>query len=139
MNAGKQAKASPAASLDEQILEVERRLIRRHASSTSNRAAVRRHVHDTISSPLTLLLAAGVGFAIGHFRRPHTARSSAAEAGGGSGGVSSMSTMLSAVSLAGSIMTLLQRIRDERRSPSSPAKTLPDSANERRLPASAPR
>jgi hypothetical protein len=139
MNAGKHASASPAASLDEQILEVERRLIRRHASSTSNRAAIRRHVRETISSPLTLLLAAGVGFAMGHFRRPHTARSSVTDTAGGTGGALSLSTMLSAVSLAGSIMTLLQRIRDEGRSPPPHAEPLPDSESERKLRASAPR
>lgn len=101
-------------SLDEKIRIVEQRLMRRRASSRVRLATFRWQLRDRMTSPLALLLAAGIGFAMGGSKG-----SGSAETPPGAGGAQFLSTMLSMVSLTGSVMTLLQRFKPDKAPPPS--------------------
>jgi hypothetical protein len=106
------------ASLDHKIRMVEQRLMRRRASSRVRLATFRWQLRDRMTSPLALLLAAGIGFAMGGSKGSGSAQY-AAEAPPGAGGAQFLSTMLSMVSLTGSVMTLLQRFKADKAPPRS--------------------
>ncbi|HRP76328.1 MAG TPA: hypothetical protein PKZ27_12045 [Rhodocyclaceae bacterium] len=110
------------ASLDRQIRVVEQRLMRHRASSSLRLATFRRQLRDRMTSPLVLLMATGIGFAMGQSRRATPVRSSP-EAPPGAGGIQLLSTMLSMVSLTGSVMTLIQRFKADKTQ--SPQKNTP--------------
>ncbi|MGL1833640.1 hypothetical protein ACKVEX_08540 [Rhodocyclaceae bacterium SMB388] len=98
------------ASLDQQIRIVEQRMIRHRASSKARLVLFRAQLRDRMTSPLALLLAAGVGFAMGPSRVSKHAQPPA-EAPPRADGVQLLSTIVSWVSLTGSVMTLWQRFR----------------------------
>lgn len=114
MTAETQNGTSDDASLDRQIRAVEQRLMRHRASSSLRLATFRRQLRDRMTSPLVLLMATGIGFAMGQSGRSTPARSSSAEAPPGAGGIQLLSTMLSMVSLTGSVMTLIQRFKADK-------------------------
>lgn len=97
------------ASLDQQIRMVEQRMMRRRAASKARLALFRSQLRDRMTSPLVLLLAAGVGFAMGPSKGSKSA--SSAEAPPRADGVRLLSTIVSWVSLTGSVMTLWQRFK----------------------------
>lgn len=98
------------ASLDQQIRMVEQRLSRRRASSSLRLSLFRTQLRDSMTSPLALLLAASIGFAMGPSKGSRPAPSSA-EASPGVADIRFLPTAVSMVSLAGSVMTLWQRFR----------------------------
>lgn len=114
MTADVQSGRPDDASLDDKIRMVEQRLMRRRASSRVRLATFRWQLRDRMTSPLALLLAAGIGFAMGGSKG-----SGSAQAQPGAGGAQFLSTMLSMVSLTGSVMTLLQRFKADKAPPRS--------------------
>jgi len=118
MIAKTQTRLPKDATLDQQILMVEQRLLQRRASSASHLALFRWQLRQKMTSPLVLLLAGGIGFAMGPSTGSKSARPSAA-ASAGSAAVRFLPTMLSMVSLTGSVMTLVERFRAE----TAPAKS----------------
>ncbi len=119
MTADVQARRSDDASLDQKIRMVEQRLMRRRASSRLRLATFRWQLRDRMTSPLALLLATGIGFAMGGSKGSGSVQYAAAEAPPGAGVAQFLSTMLSTVSLAGSFMTLLQRFKADKTPPPS--------------------
>jgi len=105
-----QTRLSKDASLDQQIRMVEQRLLQRRASSASHFALFRWQLREKLTSPLVLLLAGGIGFAMGPSKRSKPAESSAA-ASAGNAAIRFLPTMFSMVSLAGSVMTLVEKFR----------------------------
>lgn len=115
MTADVQSRRPDEASLDQKIRMVEQRLMRRRASSRLHLATFRWQLRDRMTSPLALLLATGIGFALGGSTKGSgSAQYAAAKAPPGAGGAQFLSTMLSMVSLAGSVMTLLQRFKADK-------------------------
>ena len=104
---------APADSLDQQILDVELRLMQRRRSSRQHGAALRQRLRDTLSSPLMLLVAAGVGFALGPWSWRRKAAPSVAQGAGG--GPSLLSTIMKALTLAGAVMAILPAAKTPKR------------------------
>lgn len=98
------------ASLDQQIRAVEQRLLRRRASSSVRLTLLRSQLRESMTSPLALLLAAGTGFAMGPSKEPSSAQSSTS-ASPGDAASRFLPTMVSMISLAGSVMTLVGRFQ----------------------------
>ena len=111
-------------SLDAEIGEIERQMRGHRASSTLHAAAVERSLREKASSPVALLVAAGAGFAAGHFgvfrknrhhevageRDTHDDESGRHERRGFNG-ASLMNQIMQGLSLAGTIMSLLPKRR----------------------------
>lgn len=98
------------ASLDQQIRMIEQRMMRHRASSKARLALFQWQLRDRMTSPLALLLATGIGFAMGPSKGSKSAASSA-EAPPRTDGIQFLSTIVSWVSLIGSVMTLWQRFK----------------------------
>ncbi|HRQ57567.1 MAG TPA: hypothetical protein PLN31_09115 [Azoarcus taiwanensis] len=107
------------ASLDLQIRRIEQRLNRHRVSSKAHRARFRWQLREGMTSPLMLLLASGLGFALGASSGSKPAPTSS-HAGPRAEGIRLLSTMVSMVSLAGSVVTLWQRFKAVSRSRPTP-------------------
>lgn len=100
------------ASLDQHIRRVEQRLLQRRASSRQHLALIRSQLRTRMTSPLALLLAGGVGFALGASKDSSSAAASPTApttASANVSGVRLLPTVVSMVSLAGSMLTVWQR------------------------------
>lgn len=117
------------ASLDQQIRRIEQRLMRRRESSREHMAGFRRQVRERMASPVILLLAGGLGFALSAFTGSKPAPSSSTSAPRPEG-VRLLSTMVTMVSLGGSVMTLWQRFKSVSRPAGRVPQTTPPDAQE---------
>ena len=106
---------SPAGSLDRQISDVEERLALRRQSSKVHASALGQRLRDKLSSPVTLLIAAGVGFAAGHFNPFRKSGASARVDESGAGRHRLLATIMEALSLAGTLMAMLPAIEAARK------------------------
>ena len=100
------------APLNQRIREVEQQLAGRQRSIGFRAAALARNLREKLSSPITLLVAAGAGFAIGQFSKrkraePHTGTDPANTR------PSIFATLMDAFSLATTVMAMLPAIRRE--------------------------
>lgn len=105
-----QTRIPQSTSLTQQIRVVEQRLLRRRAASRLRLARCTSQLRESITSPLALLLAAAIGFALG----PSTGSRSAASSAKASRRVSGLRLLPAAVSMlsmAGSMMSLWQRFK----------------------------
>jgi len=113
-NAGKSPQASQSGSLEHQIDATERRLALRYCESTAHAAALKTGVRKKLSSPMALLLATGVGFALGQItakreKKPVTGPSEIA-----ANRFFTPTGLLQMVSLAGSVMALWTRYQSDK-------------------------
>lgn len=98
----------PAVSLNKQIRDAEQQLLLRRHASAVHAAALERRLRKTLSSPLTLAAAVGVGFAAGHFNwrrqpRPGDAASRKVR-------VPFLARVMNALTLGGSLLAMLRAI-----------------------------
>ena len=104
----------PSVSLDQQIRDLEQRLEQRRQSSTLHAAALKRSLRQKVRSPVTLLLAGAVGFALGlvvplgKLGRPAHKDSKSA------GGATVLAVTMDALTLVGAVMALLQATKTKR-------------------------
>ncbi len=116
-------------SLDHEIGDIERRIRGRRAAATLHAAAVEQGVREKLSSPIALAVAAGAGFAAGHwgvFRKRsveeraddiadeiaeagHDAANEVKSARRGIDGPGLLTQIMNGLSLASSIMAMLPR------------------------------
>ena len=101
--------ASPSVSLDRQIGDAERRLARRRHSSSMHAAALAQRLRDAVSSPIALLLAAGVGFAASQLSLLRKTEPPERVDAGGAGGHSLLATIMEGLGLAGTLMAMLPK------------------------------
>lgn len=100
------------ASLDRRIRETEDRLARRRETVGFRAASLGRNLREKLSSPLAVLVAAGAGFAIGHFSRCNTAQTQA-DGDSGTPRQSVFATLLEAFTLASTVIAMLPVLRQE--------------------------
>ena len=100
------------ASLNQRIREAERQLAGRQRSIGFRAAALGRSVRENLSSPIALLVAAGVGFAIGQFSKRKSAEPHAGT-DPPSARPSIFATLMDAFTLASTVMAMLPAIRRE--------------------------
>jgi hypothetical protein len=110
-NTGKSLPASQSGSLDHQIDATERRLALRYCESTAHAVALKAGVRKKLGSPMALLLATGVGFALGQIR---TKREKKPVTGGAASRFFTPTGLLQMVSLAGSVMALWTRYQNDK-------------------------
>lgn len=101
---------SRVGSLNQRISDAERRLGLRRRSSKRHASALGQRLRDKLSSPVTLLIAAGVGFAAGHFSPIRKTGASAGVDESGGVGHRLLATIMEALSLAGVVMAMLPAI-----------------------------
>lgn len=107
-------------SLEQQIHEVKSDIARHHTFATAHRQALGQALRSKATSPASLLVAAGAGFLLGQITfSARSADPDAAPPAVRSSGASLHAMLLSALTLAGPILTLLQQVRD--RSPPTEA------------------
>ena len=68
------SKAVLIMSLDQQIEEIEQRLALHHKSASLHASALNEKVRENLSSPITLFIAAGIGFCWTYFARKPEAK-----------------------------------------------------------------
>jgi len=100
---------SPSVSLDQRISDLERRVAERRRSSSVHSAAIAQRVRDALGSPIALLVAAGIGFAVSRFGLSRKSGPPEREDAAGAGGHSLLSTVMEAVGLAGTLMAMLPK------------------------------
>jgi hypothetical protein len=100
------------APLNQRIREAEQQLAGRQRSLGICTAALGRNLRETLSSPLTLVVAAGAGFAIGKFSKRKRAEPRA-ERDPPSARPSIFVTLIDAITLAGTLVAMLPAIRRE--------------------------
>lgn len=96
-------------SLNQQIHELEQKIVSRQTLIAAHAGAIRQHLVATLSSPFTLLTAAGAGFAVGYFKlfsRPAPAKTND---NGEKYKRSGLVKVLNAISLTGSIVAMLPK------------------------------
>lgn len=115
----------PASSLEQQIRDAERRLDGRRRSASAHLAAAKRRVHAGLSSPATLLLALGVGVALGQFVSTRRARARRAPLRGADAvrGSGALSMLLDALRIAAPIAAMLSTLGAVRTAPQPRTRT----------------
>jgi hypothetical protein len=113
-NAGKSPQASQSGSLDHQIDATERRLALRYCESTAHAAALKAGIRKKLSSPRALLLATGVGFALGQIRTKREKKPVAERTEISANRFFTPTGLLQMVSLAGSVMALWTRYQNDK-------------------------
>lgn len=95
-------------SIDEQIRRVEQRLIGHHLSSKAHLTQFRSKLRERMTSPLVLILASGVGFVLAASTGRQSTQSTS-EGSRRSDEVPLLTTLVTMVSLTGSMLSLWQR------------------------------
>ena len=90
------------AALGREIENVEARLLQRRADVRRHAAAVGDKLSEAMASPLTLVGAAGLGFAVAWYYP----RRKADAADSGEGGMSTLGTIMSGLNLAGMVLSI---------------------------------
>jgi hypothetical protein len=98
------------APLNQRIREAEQRLAGRQRSIGFRAAALGRNLREKLSSPITLLVAVGAGFAIGQFSKRKRAEPRA-DSDPPSTRPSIFATLMDAFTLATTVMAMLPAIR----------------------------
>lgn len=107
--------APPAsAPLEQRIGAIEKRIALRQASVATHRAELEAAIGNKLTSPLVLVLAAGVGFAIGQITRPRPADGSDT-APGTVPTAPLLPTLLSVMSLIGPVTAIIARLKPQAR------------------------
>jgi hypothetical protein len=112
------------ASLDRRIREAEQRLAGRQRSTGVHAAAVGRNLREGLSSPITLLIAAGTGFALGQFSKRKRAEARA-DSDPPRARLSIFAMLMEALTLAPTVMAMLPALRREPSRESEPAGEAP--------------
>jgi hypothetical protein len=112
------------ASLDRRIRETEQRLADRQRSAGVHAAALDRTLREGLSSPITLLIAAGAGFALGQFSRRRRARA-CPDGEPPRAGRSILAALMEALTLASTVMAMLPARRREPAGETGPARDAP--------------
>lgn len=107
--------APPAsAPLEQRIGAIEKRIALRQASVATHRAELEAAIGNKLTSPLVLVLAAGVGFAIGQIARPRLVDGSD-PAPGTMHTAPLLPTLLSVMSLIGPVTAIMARLKPRAR------------------------
>jgi hypothetical protein len=109
------------ASLDRRIRQAEQRLADRQRSTGVHAAALGRTLRGALSSPVTLLIAAGAGFALGQFSKRRGARA-CPDGDPPRAGRSIFATLMEAITLASTVMAILPARRREPARQTGPAR-----------------
>lgn len=112
------------ASLNRRIREAEQRLAGRQRSTGVHAAAVGRNLREGLSSPITLLIAAGAGFALGQLSKRKRAQARA-DSDPPRARVSIFAMLMEALPLATTVMGMLPALRREPARESEPAGDAP--------------
>ena len=115
--------AKPA-PLGTRIREAEQRLADRQRSTRVRAAALGRALHDGLSSPITLLVAAGAGFTLGQFSKRKRAQTRA-DADPPPARPPRFAALMDALSLVTTVMAMLPALRREPARDSSTAGEAP--------------